>query len=516
MYKFLLCWRYLRTRWIALASIVSVTLGVATMIVVNAVMAGFSHEMQDRIKAILSDVSVEARSFNGFRDPDFHMREIMKVAGDEIETMTATVAVPAMLSFQLHGEWNTRAVQLVGIPRDADAYASRFQEYLQHSAHREKFRFELQESGYDLHDRHGGAEAPVRMGMEMAGRIRRRNMAQMHQRWEQRLDAPSESDPTAPIDPFSVAPDRAVDPFSAREKEAGPDPTAPRDPGDTPHAGCVLGIGMISYRKNDTENFLVMPGDDIQLTFPTAGMPPKGISDTFTVVDLYESKMSEYDSSFVFVPLEKLQELRGMFDRDSGVTFVTSIQIRLKDGDRGAAVRDKLQAAFPPQFYSVATWRDKQGALLAAVEMETAILNMLLFLIIAVAGFGILAIFFMIVVEKTKDIGILKSLGAHRSGIMGIFLSYGLSLGMVGAGAGLVMGLLFVRYINEIRIWLGAITGQTVFDPTIYYFYEIPTSVNPFTVAWIVAGALGIAVAASVLPALRAARLHPVEALRYE
>ena len=82
--------------------------------------------------------------------------------------------------------------------------------------------------------------------------------------------------------------------------------------------------------------------------------------------------------------------------------------------------------------------------------METRILNVLLFMIIAVAGFGILAIFYMIVVEKTRDIGILKSLGASGRGVMGIFLGYGLSLGLVGSGAGMVIGLLFVRYINEI------------------------------------------------------------------
>jgi lipoprotein-releasing system permease protein len=148
--------------------------------------------------------------------------------------------------------------------------------------------------------------------------------------------------------------------------------------------------------------------------------------------------------------------------------------------------------------------------------METAILNVLLFLIIAVAGFGILAIFLMIVVEKTRDIGILKSLGASAHGVMGIFLAYGLSLGLVGSGVGLVLGLLFVRYINEIAGLLGKITGRPVFDPSIYYFYEIPTIVNPWTIGWIVAGALVIAVMASVLPALRAAVLHPVEALRYE
>ena len=148
--------------------------------------------------------------------------------------------------------------------------------------------------------------------------------------------------------------------------------------------------------------------------------------------------------------------------------------------------------------------------------METAILNVLLFLIIAVAGFGILAIFLMIVVEKTRDIGVLKSLGASRRGVMGIFLSYGLSLGVVGSGVGLLLGLLFVAHINEIADLLGKLTGRPVFDPAIYYFYKIPTIVQPMTVAWIVGGAVAIAVLASILPALRAALLHPVEALRYE
>jgi lipoprotein-releasing system permease protein len=218
----------------------------------------------------------------------------------------------------------------------------------------------------------------------------------------------------------------------------------------------------------------------------------------------------------VFVPIRDLQKLRGMIDPSTGVANFNSIQIRLKPGADMDAVRDLLRQHFPPQVYIVSTWRDKQGALLAAVQMETAVLNVLLFLIIAVAGFGILAIFFMIVVEKTRDIGILKSLGATGGGIMGIFLVYGLSLGMVGAGVGMVLGLLFVRYINEIADLLGRVTGRPVFDPAVYYFHEIPTIVDAPTVIWIVVGAMTIAVLASILPARRAARLHPVEALRYE
>src|SRR5262245_53844161 len=111
MYKFLLCWRYLRTRYIALASIVSVTLGVATMIVVNSVMAGFAHEMHDRLHSILSDVVVESHGLDGIPDAEWHMEQIRRIAGDAVVGMTPTVNVPAMLSFQYNGQWVTRPVQ---------------------------------------------------------------------------------------------------------------------------------------------------------------------------------------------------------------------------------------------------------------------------------------------------------------------------------------------------------------------------------------------------------------------
>jgi len=254
------------------------------------------------------------------------------------------------------------------------------------------------------------------------------------------------------------------------------------------------------------------PGDDVQVTFPNAGAPPAPQHNTFTIVDFYESKMSEYDSGFAFVPLKSLQHFRGMGPA------VTSIQLKFREGVDLNEARDVLLAQFPVREHAltIRTWRDMRAPLLSAVQMETTILNILLFLIIAVAGFGILATFFMIVRDKTRDIGILKSLGAKSSGVMSIFLSYGLSLGLVGAGVGLFLGLLFVWNINKVADFLGWLTGREVFDPTVYYFNEIPTSIEAFTLAWIALGAIGIAVMASVLPARKAAKLHPVEALRYE
>ena len=274
---------------------------------------------------------------------------------------------------------------------------------------------------------------------------------------------------------------------------------------------------MREHDGTTSEIYMVNPGDDVQMTFLSGGSA-KPVIENFTLVDFYSSNMHEYDSSFAFVPLSELQKLRGMVNPLTGQGAVSAIQIKLNEGADLDEVRDRLLSRFPPDQYAlnIRTWQDSQRPLLSAIQMELTILNILLFMIIAVAGFGILATFFMIVVEKTRDIGILKALGAPSRGVMSIFLSYGMSLGLVGTGVGVVIGLLFVAYINKIAAVVGFVTGQEVFDPEFYYFSEIPTMVSPTMVVFVGMGAILIAVLASVLPALRAARLHPVEALRYE
>ena len=146
-------------------------------------------------------------------------------------------------------------------------------------------------------------------------------------------------------------------------------------------------------------------------------------------------------------------------------------------------------------YFRVSTWEQKQGPLLAAVAVEQSILNMLLFFIIAVAGFGILAIFSMIVVEKTRDIGVLKALGASTAGVRGIFLGYGLLLGVVGSGVGMVGGLLFVHYINEIEKVPEPADRPQGLRRLDLLLQQDPDPGRAWTVAWIVGGALFIAVA---------------------
>jgi lipoprotein-releasing system permease protein len=506
MYKLLLCWRYLRTRYIALVCIVSVMLGVATMIVVNSVMAGFSHEMRQRINGMLGDLILESHSMDGVADADWHMQKIKAAAGDDIVGMSPTVQLPALLYFDASHGPITRQVTLVGIDENSYASVGAFGNYLQHHKNREHLSFTVRDGGYDVYDHQVGphdAQPKPRKQMENAGWTWRRHKAYLKQQNE--LVTVRDQRTDANLNPF-------VPKDGEKEKE-GRD----FDMATEQHTGIVLGIGVCGFRSSEgTDYFHALPGDDVRVSFPKATMPPEAISEFYTVVDFYESKMSEYDCNLVFIPLRELQKSRGLIDPETGIGKFNTIQIKIREGADPEKVRDKLRNVFSAQQYSVSTWQDRQGPLLAAVQMETVVLNILLFMIIAVAGFGILAIFFMIVVEKTRDIGILKSLGASSWGIMGIFLIYGVFLGLVGAGIGTFLGLMIVRYIQELADFVSYITGQPIFDPSIYYFSRIPTIVEPFTVTWVCAGAVLIAVLASILPAFRAANLHPVRALRYE
>lgn len=514
MYRWLLCFRYLRTRYIALASIISVTLGVATLIVVNSVMSGFSAEMHDRLHGLASDILIECHTSGGMPDPEKQLRDIESVCGEQLAGSSVSVHVPAMLGIEFNGQLITRHVNLVGVEPETYDTVSHFGRYLLHPENKTRVDFNLRDDGYaperDAFPDSGWEYRRARAAYENALEIERQRIHGFKDRTT--LNSDSASGPSLR---FSAP--------TGLLAESDQDTASEFDAAVDQYPGIILGISTCSVRYRDPQNnvadrFYCRPGDDVRMMFPNAADNTKVVNQKFTVVDLYESGMSEYDSTFAFCRLDQLQDFRGMIDPATGVRSVTTVQLKLTEGADLNAVRDALRHRFPPDIYpyDIQTWRDMQGPLLAAVRLETTILNILLFLIIAVAGFGILATFFMIVVEKTRDIGTLKALGASGGGVMSIFLSYGLLLGFVGSGAGLIGGLVFVSHINEIAGVIEKITGQEVFDPTVYYFTEIPTIIDPFTLVWVMAGAVAIAAMASVLPALRAARMHPVQALRFE
>ncbi|WP_437187313.1 ABC transporter permease [Planctomicrobium sp. SH668] len=548
MYKFLIANRYLRTRFIALASVISVTLGVATMIVVNSVMSGFSSQMRERIHATLGDVMVETTSMDGTTDTESLLKEVDALAGDYIQALTPTVEIYGMMSFRWMGRDVYRLVTLVGIDPESKNAVSPLAQYLQS-------RQTMTEDDVVVRNPLRAMDSPLDWSLTKEALTYRSEWVRAQQfeeygRSYQSAAKPYSADGVQPSivnkngfqleelaveDGVQLATGNSVeddansifdDPFQ------GTNPLAveTKNPEDPLPARIYVGSGLISfpYKETGTDKTRTMhmakPGQDVVLTTIKAGQPEPAAFKA-TIVDVFKSGMSEYDSNLVFCNLDELQYVRGMLsgpdpsrpreNLDWKKGAVTTLQIKLKDYRDAQEVVRRLSQGLSG-YFQVRTWEQKQGPLLEAVAVESAILNVLLFLIITVAGFGILAIFFMIVVEKTRDIGILKALGASSRGIMMIFLSYGLSLGVVGSGAGVVLGLLFVHYINEIEEVLSMVTGHKVFDESIYYFHEIPTAVHPSMVAWVAAGAMIIAVLASVLPARRAAALHPVRALRQD
>ncbi len=466
MYKWVLCWRYLRTRYLALVCIVSVMLGVATLIVVNSVMGGFSTKLRDRLHGLLSDVVIESWDYDGFANPEGKMALIRSDPwlNERIEAMAPTLEIFAMLQFKYRGMPIMRTVRLIGVEPGSRARLGGFGEHVV------------------LRPGHPSFE------LTADGQRRQEALHPPHRRVFEDI----------PLDP----------PAPGEKPNPDPPPSRPFVP-----QGAIIGHAIAHFRHPDTKEDVstLAPGDDVIVTTVGGGQQLTAVQARFAVADYFRSEMSEYDANYVFVPLSYLQQLRTLQDH------ATSIQIRLKDYDRDSEeVVKRLQNLFAGAPVQVQTWEHKQGPLLAAIRIEKGILNILLFLIIAVAGFGILAIFSMIVVEKTRDIGVLKALGASNGGVLKIFLGYGLLLGLVGACFGSGLGLTLTTYINEIEQFLTRTTGRQIFDREVYYFKEIPTDIQMGSVLLVNAGAIAIAVVFSILPALRAALLHPVRALRYE
>ena len=530
MYKLLLCVRYLRTRYIALASIISVMLGVATMIVVNSVMAGFTSEMRERLHNFLADIVIESRTMEGIDHTDRQLAAVKAAAGEYIEAMTATIDVPGMIMFEdpYNGKTITAQVMIQGIDPESKGRVGPLRDYLGSynpeiengvvirealRSRKEPLSWELTESAARYRD-----EMKRQASLEIRGAFEDESPPIRSTPSEDRKNDESPDFDGVAVGTGDAAADQPPLPQDIFLQDPLVNPPESQIQTSAYPARVYLGEGIVSFQAQDPDTgklhkvMLVQPGDDIILSTVTVGRPTEIVKMNATVVDSFRSGMNEYDTSVVLMNIKELQKNRGMHLDDA----ITSIHIRLKNYDDAQKAIAALQGAFPPGLVTIKTWEEKQGLLLSAVEVETAILNVLLFLIITVAGFGILAIFYMIVVEKTRDIGILKSLGASSNGVMSIFLYYGLGLGIVGSSAGVVLGLLFVRYINQIEDGLSWVTGRKVFDEKIYYFFEIPTYVNPVMVLSVALGAIGIAVLASILPARRAARLHPVRALRFE
>ena len=264
--------------------------------------------------------------------------------------------------------------------------------------------------------------------------------------------------------------------------------------------GAVLGTKL-------AERLNVVPGVDSIRVFtlaekpdPVTGLPMPSIQ-TFEVTGIFDTGMYEYDNQYVIISLEAAQEVAHLGQAVTGLEIRTPTR---RDAPEVAlALADSL--GMP---YRAIDWNQQNNSLFNALKLEKLAMTLILLLIVLVAAFNIISTLIMVVTDKTREIGILRAMGMPARSIRRVFFAQGLVIGIVGTGTGLVIGLIASYLIGAKKL--------IALNPSIYFIDHLPVVTNLFDVASIVAASLAVAALATIYPALQAARLYPVEAIRHE
>lgn len=233
------------------------------------------------------------------------------------------------------------------------------------------------------------------------------------------------------------------------------------------------------------------------------------LPDDYEITGIFDVGYYEYNASMVVCSLANAQDLYDLKNSVHGLL------VMLDDPYKADAVAEELQSKLGDDYY-VKTWMEENSSILNALLVEKNVMFYILFFIMIVAAFGITSALITFVVQKTREIGMLRALGATRNQIVWIFLSQSIMVGVLGVIAGFGMGMLALAYRNEFLHFMNRLTGIELFPPSIYAFAELPALIMPRDIAIICGGSLVICVLAGLLPAWSAGRLHPVEALRHE
>ena len=253
-------------------------------------------------------------------------------------------------------------------------------------------------------------------------------------------------------------------------------------------------------------------GDNITLVAPRGAVTPMGTMPrikVYKIAAVFEIGMSEYDSAFVFMPLKEAQ---AYFNRAGDVT---AIEVYTDDPDRVDSYRKAVQEAAKRPIFMI-DWRQRNATFFTALQVERNVMFLILTLIVLVAALNIVSGLIMLVKDKGQDIAILRTMGATQGAIMRVFLITGAAIGVVGTLVGLGLGVLISLNIENLRQFLSWLTNTELFSPELYFLSHMPADMDTSETVAVVVMALTLSLVATLYPSWRAARLDPVEALRYE